>query len=60
MNGADSNPQPRVAADLALLEEGLMADITIGGCGFWNGLAIGPIPSSGIRLRTTLTSQYLP
>src|SRR5918995_2442324 len=57
---AEIGSQPRAAAAVTPLENGATAVTTIGGCGFWYGLAMVPWPSSGISVRAVETVQNRP
>ncbi len=41
-------------------EPGRIAVTTIGGCGFWNGFSMAPMPRSGIEVRSVLSCHFLP
>ena len=39
---------------------GLIAETASGGCGFWYGFSIGPMPRRGSQALSMVMSQYLP
>src|SRR5260221_8717603 len=57
---AEMGVQPRAAAALMPLELGRIAVTTMGGWGFWKGLSMPPMPSSGVQVRSVLSCHLFP
>src|SRR5205085_7592101 len=57
---AEIGVHPRAAAAAMPFELGRMAVTTIGGCGFWKGCSMPPMPSSGVQVRSVVRVQRLP
>ncbi len=57
---AEIGVQPLIAAAEMPFEPGMIAVTTIGGCGFWKGFSMAPMPRSGIEVRSVLSCQRFP